>query len=151
MRIKIFHFCEYYFKFHINIQIHTVYRSRRVIPASWFGKYRTYTSKPTENIDKDGTNPVNIKPNSQSEDAATPAEKQLNSKELVDALESQVKKQLDIVECQNLKKLKELESRIKKIESRLNISRETREIGQTEQHLWVTIWICLLIFIIYKL
>lgn len=101
-------------------------------------------------MDKDGTNPANVKTNTQSPDVAS-AEKQLNSMELLDALESRIKKQLDSAESQNIKKLKDLESRIERIESKLNISRETRVIGETEQRLWVTIWICLLLFIIFKL
>lgn len=70
---------------------------------------------------------------------------------MLDALETRIKKQLDSIESRNLEKLNELDSRIHKIESRLNISRETREIGETEQRLWVTIWICLLLFIVFKL
>lgn len=101
-------------------------------------------------MNKNGTNDTKAESNSQPVDAASTADKQPNTMEELNALESRMKNHIDSAMLQNATKLKELESRIEKIESRLNISRETRQVGELEQRFWVSVWILLLLFIIFK-
>lgn len=129
-----------------------MYPSSRAIITSWFGvnrfdSYRRYTSKPTDDVKNDGTNVVKAETNQKSADKVSSDEKPFDQV----ALESRLKKQIDDAVTQSALKIKELESRIERLESRTNISRDKREVGEIESRLWLSVWIILLLFIIFKL
>lgn len=131
-----------------------MYPSSRAIATSWFGinrfdSYRKYSSKLTDEVNKDGTNVAKAETNTQSADTAPPASSAEKQPDYAN-LELQLKKQIDDAVSQNALKIKQLESRIENLESRTNISKDKRQVGEIESRLWLSVWVLLLLFIIFK-
>lgn len=118
-----------------------------------FDSCRRYTSKPTDQVNKDETNAAIAETktqNPQSADKVPPASSAGKYPDYAD-LESRLKKQIDDILSQNALKMKDLESRIENLESRTNINKDKRQAGEIESRLWLSVWVLLLLFIIIKL